>query len=215
MSFMLSIILSAFFLGFVASIVATGPVTFLIFKEALLGKYKTSIGIMLGSVSMETIYCSFSLTLVGIILQYIEKLKVISEAVSILVFLIIGVSLLVMNPAFTSSGRKGKLPKIEHAKSFFTGFILVAMNPTIILTWAAASAALVSLGIIALSTIQQIIAFIISASLGNLAGGLAMIFLVKTFRVRLSEKFIQWALRILGIILIIIAVYLVLRLMVL
>ena len=209
---MLSIIFSAFFLGFISSIVATGPVTFLILKEALLGKYKRSIGIMLGSVFMEAVYCTFSLTLVGLILQYIEKLKIVSEAISILVFLIIGASLLAMNPAYAPPKSRRKWSKVEHAKSFLTGFILVAMNPTIILTWAGASAALISLGIIALSTLQQIIAFVISATLGILAGGFALILLVKTFRVKLSEKFIQWALRILGIILIIIAIFLASRL---
>lgn len=202
---MILIILSAFILGFAANIIATGPATFLVLKEALIRKYKKAAGILFGASAMEVVYCTFGVALAGIVIQYLEKIRILSQGVNIIILLILGIYFLKTNPEFIVSQKTKKISNKEHAKAFFLGSILVAMNPTPIFTWAAASATLNSLGFIQLVALPQIIVFIVSAVMGSIIGGLAMILFVRSFHKGISEKIVSALFKTLGIIILLIA----------
>src|SRR3989338_3345593 len=86
-------ILSSFLIGFLSSIVATGPVSILVLKNALTGKYGRSIMIIFGSALMETIYCALALTFVGAFLVKHKKIYITSQIITVFILIIIGIYL--------------------------------------------------------------------------------------------------------------------------
>lgn len=198
------IIISAFLLGFLASILSAGPVNFLILKNALIGKYKSSISMIFGASLMESIYCGFALVVTGIVLHH-TKINIVSISLSTAIFLIMGIYFLVSDQSqkkfkFDIAGREIIIP-------FFIGFILVAMNLGIILAWSIASGTLISLGIIKITKLSHAIFFIISVFFGTIAGGSMRVFLVKKLNIKLSKKFISYIMKLSGLIFIGISIY--------
>ena len=208
----INIFLSAFIIGFVASTIAVGPAMFLAFRNALLGKYKRSVSLLLGASVMEAIYCSFALTIVGAIFFHSRKIQIFSKTLTIIIFLTIGIFLLRTDPRRELTLDIEKLSRKERVKSFLTGFILVALNPTIILTWSAAVTALIYFDIISIHRFFDALFFTLSATAGNISGGLTMIFLVKFFKMKFSFRFVKIVLRLIGILLIGLSIYFLLRL---
>jgi threonine/homoserine/homoserine lactone efflux protein len=203
----IAIIVSAFLVGFFASTVATGPVTFLVFRNALFGKFRKSVAMIFGSAVMETIYCSFALTIVGVILVNSSSVRLFSRVFSIIIFLMIGFYLFRSEHKYKPREEVEGFSIGDRTTAFFTGFILVALNPTIILTWSAAAAALISFGIIEVVDLIDIVAFTLSAGAGTIVGSLTMVFFVKWFRMSISEKFIGWMLKVMGIVVFGLAAY--------
>ena len=203
----LGIILGAFLTGFLSSTLALGPVTFLVFRNALIGKYGRGVAMIFGSSLMEAIYCATALTLVSTVLSYNHKIQIFSRAVSFFLFLIIGIYLLKTNLDREISSGVKEASKGEKSKSFLAGFVLVALNPTIILTWSAAITVLYSLKIVAISTFLDIVVFALFAAIGTICGGLSMIFLIKIYKINFSRQSIKVILKLFGIILIVLSIH--------
>lgn len=200
-------IIAPFLISAFASDFATGPVTFLVFRNALLGKYGKSFALIFGSAIMEMIYCAVALIFIGAILSQGTRIKIFSEAVSFVIFFIIGIYLFKTNPNKRQSVELGGISTKEKTQSFLTGFILTALNPTIILTWSAAVAVLLSIDLLVISSYFDVILFTLAAGLGTITGTIIMIFLVHHFRLKFSERVIRFILRIIGIVLIGLSIY--------
>ena len=197
---LIQIVVSAFLIGFFASTAATGPVNFLVFHNALIGKYYNSIMMILGSTIIETIYCSFALTVVGAILFSYKGVQFFSEIIGIIILFFAGILLFRADPNKKLAIGVERLSVKEKTRSFLTGFILVALNPTVVLTWSAAITALISFKIIEIIGILDILAFTLSAGIGTLSGSLTMVFLINIYRLDLSKKFIESVLKIMALV---------------
>ena len=195
-------ILSAFLISFFAANIAAGPVTFLVFHNSLFGKYKKAVSLIFGSAIMEIIYCSIAIIFVGAVLSHSTRIQIFSQIVSIIMFFIIGLYLYNSNSSKRLNVGVEGLSIKEGTRAFLTGFILTAINPTIILTWSAAAAALLSFNIIEITNMFDVILFSFSVGAGAVSGSLVMIFIVHHFRIRLSENIIKIILKVGGIILI-------------
>lgn len=190
-----AIVLSAFLIGFFASTAATGPVNFLVFRNALIGKYGKSFMMIIGSAIMETIYCTFALTIVGAIILHSKRIEIISQILTIGILFVISFYLYRTEPSHQPAlGIEGLSAK-EGVQAFLTAFILVALNPSVILTWSAAVATLISFKIIIITRILHIVLFAVSAGIGTISGSLTMVFLVHLFRLRFSNKVIRAVLK--------------------
>ena len=200
-------ILAPFLISVLASDFTTGPVTFLVFRNALLGKYGKSFSLIFGSAIMEMIYCSIALIFIGAILSHSARIKVFSEIVSIIIFLVIGIYLYKTKPARKVVVEVEQVSMQEKTESFLTGFILTALNPTIILTWSAVVAALLSLNVLKISNYFDVVLFTLSAGLGTITGTLFMIFIVHRFRINFSPKVIGTVLKLSGIVLVALSFY--------
>ncbi len=201
-------ILAAFFTGFFASIVATGPVTFLIFRNSLLGKYNRAVAMIFGSSIMESIYCILALSVVSSLFLESRRVIFFSRIIGAIILFSIGIYLYKtdINKEIKTGVRN--LSKRERARAFLAGFILVAINPTIILTWSAVATALISFKIITIRTLPDILFFSSAATLGMICGGLAMAFLIRYFKMRFPEKILNNLLKLIGVGLIIASFYL-------
>ncbi len=207
----LSISLSAFIIGFFSSIISTGPVNFLVVKNALVGKYGKSFSMLLGAIIMEVIYCTLALTVVSAIFLNSNKVQLFSRTAAILIFLAIGLYLYNLDLEKEISKTVSHLTKREKTKSFIAGFILVVLNPTIILTWSAAITALISFNIIDINNISDVILFVSSAGIGMIIGGICIVSLIKAFKMKLSTKVIGEIIKGLGVFLMTISLYFILR----
>jgi threonine/homoserine/homoserine lactone efflux protein len=198
---LISIIISAYVIGFFASTAATGPVNFLVFQNALVGRYGNSVMLILGSTIMETVYCSFAVITVGAVYKFsYHGVQFLSEIVGVIILFIVGFFIFKTEPSEKPAVGVEGLSTKEKTRDFLTGFILVALNPTVILTWSAAVASLISFGILEISGILDVFTFTLSASLGTLSGSLTMVFFVNLYRLSFSKKFIKIFLRIMALI---------------
>ena len=202
-------VIAAFLTGFFATIVATGPVTFLVFRNALLGRYNRAAAMIFGSSIMESIYCVMALSVVSSLFLESDKIRLFSRGISALILFFIGIYLYRTNLNEEISSGVGQLRKKEKRKSFLSGFILVAINPTIILTWSAAITALISFKIIKINSLFGIFIFSLAATIGMICGGLSMIVLIRQFKIKFPKKILGNLLKLIGIGLIIASFYLV------
>lgn len=204
-------VLSAFLAGFFASTVAAGPVSFLVLKNALIGRYEESVMMVFGSAVMETIYCSFALTFLGAIFLRGAKIKFFSEIISIFILFIIGIYLFKTDINKKTNVKIGKIEDRNKTKPFLTAFILVALNPTIILTWSATTAVLISFKIIEINRLIDVVTFAFFAGIGTILGGITMISLVNRYKLKFSKNLIAKIVSLMGIVLIFLSAYLVLK----
>ena len=202
----LLIIISAFLLGLVVALLAAGPVNLLVLKNALIGKYKNSISMIIGASIMEAIYCGFALVITGVVLHHTNRITIVSTSISTAIFLIMGLYFLISDQS-QKKIKSGISSRNEIVFSFLTGFILVAMNPAIIVAWSIATGTLISFGIIKITKLLHVIVFIISVFLGTAAGGSMRVFLVKKLNVKLSESFIKYISKLSGIVFLLISMY--------
>lgn len=197
--------LVAFLVGFCVSLVATGPVSLLVLKHTLLGRYRKCIPLILGSSTMEAIYCGLALTFVGAVFLQSIHVERYSHLISVIILAIIGLSLLILPIEKNYSAKIKSLSFTEKGKSFMFGVILIALNPAIILTWTAITTALLSSGFISLVRPLEMVFFTLFTGIGIFCGSLTMISLVALFKIKIPPKFFILLIRGLGTILLVIA----------
>src|SRR3989344_843776 len=197
----------AFLFGFLSAVVTTGPLTFLVFQNALLGKYKKSFLMVLGAAVMESIYCAVALIFIGAVFLQSEKVQIISKLLSTVILFSVAIYLFTTKNIKEKEKKVEKLSLKEKAGPFIAGFVLIAINPSIILTWGAAFTVLISFNTITINSFIDIILFVLFATIGVIFGGLAMMGIVKYFKPHFSEKVVQIILKFLGAFVICIALY--------
>ena len=197
----------AFIVGFLAYLVAAGPSTFLIFRNALMKKYKNCVALLLGSAVMEMIYFAVALFIIDVIISRFSHFQLFGRGLGFVIFLSVGIYFLFNKVKINSNGDKVEYEEWESRKHFFRGMWLVALNPMTILSWSVISAALVSLGVVVLDGFFNVGTFILGIGAGIVFGGLAMVLLLRIYSSSFSEKFIQKMMRGSGIILIALALY--------
>ena len=178
---MITIIILAFLIGFLSYLTPTGPVTVLIFKNTLNGKYGKALGIIGGSTLIQIIWSSLSLILITAIIS--EKLIILSKWISSIMFLCLGVFLII------SRGEKSEniihfkdLSKKEKATSISTGIFLTLLNPTIIFSWLTINTLLISFNLIKIVQPIDYFIFTASATIGIITGSLLMMYLVHIYK---------------------------------
>jgi len=205
---MISLIIIPFIIGFISFLTPTGPVTITIFKNTLLGKYSKSIMILLGATIIQFIFSITSLALVNKVIS--ENLTFTFKIISSLVFLTLGCYLLISKPKKSNQIINLKeLPKKEKLKSFLTGLLLTLLNPTIILSWIAIIALLISFNYLTATTFFEILIFGLSAIAGIATGSLILIFLTHKYKKLCSDKFVKTILKFLGTLIISTSIYLI------
>jgi len=201
-----NIIVFSFLIGVFASTLAAGPVTLLVFRNAFLGNYMKSVSLVFGAAIMESVYCFLALTIIDSFF-FNELFQITFRLLSVVILFFVGVYLFKTS---LPEGRKiitSKDSSSSFVQSFFVGFTLVMLNPTIILTWSAASIVLISFKIIELNLIAEIIFFTIFSLIGSVFGGLFLVFLIKKYKNFLSNSIITYLFKFIGVIVMIVSIY--------
>jgi len=203
---MIMLIFIPFFLGFISYLTPTGPITVMIFKNTLLGKYGRAISIIIGSTFVQFFISFASIILITEIIS--KKWILYSKIISSVVFIILGIHLIL------SKGKASEqiisfqdISKKEKAGSISTGILLTFLNPTIIFSWLTAITLFVSFNFLKITSNADYFVFSTSGCLGIVIGSLLMMYLVHIYKKQISEKRINQILSIFGIFLILIGIY--------
>ena len=199
--------LIAFITGFIASFPVTGPVSMMILKKTIEGKYPQGIAVSLGAALTEIIYCAIGISIVGILVEQSSNIKETSGMISSFFLLFMGFYFLKYKVQKSEISEIKEFDKPNKKKNFFTGVLLIGLNPTIIFTWSAISALLVSFNLATFRTINEIISFSISAGIGIFTGSLAIIFVILKNKRFFSEKIIKDLFKFFGIVLLLLSFY--------
>tara|TARA_Y100000310_G_scaffold283771_1_gene306009 strand:- start:392 stop:1027 length:636 start_codon:yes stop_codon:yes gene_type:complete len=203
----LSLFFIAFITGFIASFPITGPVSMMILKKTLEGKYPQGIEISLGAALTEIFYCAIGISVVGILVGQTSEIKITLGIMSSFLLLFMGIYFLKYKVKKSEISGIKDFHKTNKKKNFFTGVLLIGLNPTIIFTWSAISALLVGLNLATFRTMNEIILFAVSAGIGIFAGSLAIIFVILKNKRFFSEKIIKNLFKLFGLILISLSFY--------
>jgi threonine/homoserine/homoserine lactone efflux protein len=167
--------LAGFVIAFVGALPVAGPVAVLLVERALAGRLRESVAMAAGAAVPEGIYATAACLGAEALLASHPRLVPLAHGLGALFLLGIGISLWRGARPATGTAAVGALPAVPRfiwaspeARAALTGLVLVAVNPTLLVTWSAASAPLVGFG--ALATPLHAVSFGVGAALGGLGG---------------------------------------------
>ena len=205
MMIILSIFL-LFFVAFISFLTPTGPITILIFKNSMLGKYGKVIMITIGTSIVHVVACSLSLIIVSEIIS--EGIIFYSRILSAVVFFILGIHLFMSKPKRSSEIILLRdLPGKDKVKAFLVGFFVTLLNPGIIFSWLAVNTLFVSFGFVVITSLFDIVLLTAFATIGVFAGSFLMMFIVHEYRSAFSDKSIRKLMKLLGFCVIVLSFY--------
>lgn len=204
---MISGLIALFLVGFISFLTPTGPITILIFRNALLGKYGKSMMITFGAGVVQFFFCLISLIIVKEVIS--ESITIYTQLISAVVFFVLGIYLLVSKHEKSDKIiRLRDLPGKEKLKAFLTGFIITGLNIGIVLSWLAIIVLFISFDLLEINGVVGMFTLSLSSFIGLVAGASLMMFLVHKNKRFFNDKFISRLMKILGAVILAISSYL-------
>ena len=201
MSIALLTTLLAFTFGFVGSMPLAGPVALLLVSRSAEKKYGQAILVAFGAVCAEVPYAGLAFFGFSTFLPRHKWILPASHAVTAVLLVALGVYF----ARWTSSSEGKTKMKPERTGSFFLGLSIGALNPTLLATWSAVTAALYT-------HIQEgleqwmAIPFGLAAGAGTISWQLILVLLLRHFGERFPHRVLTWAVRDMGSMLVVLGV---------
>ena len=179
--------------GFVGSMPMAGPIWALVFARALQGRMREGLYIAIGGAIAEAIYAALAFWGFASLLERYAWIQSVSDATAAVILSVLGV-LFIRHPRTEVStparpDRSGTGPIL--------GFTITALNPTLIATWSAATAMLLSSGLVELES-NHAVPFSLGALTGIVLWFVLLLWLVGRFKERFNYATIAMAIRITG-----------------
>ena len=176
-------LLVGFGFGYVGSMPVAGPISVLVLHLGLAHDARHAIYVAVGGAVAESLYALLAFWGLSAILTRYPVVLPASRLVGAVLLLALGLVMLLtrMRGATPQTQRKG------NKRSFLLGFLITALNPTLIVTWTAAVAALHSTGLLAMDRAQAP-AFAAAACVGIVAWFLTLLGLVGKWRNQVSVE---------------------------
>lgn len=188
-------LLLGFAFGFIGSIPVAGPISLLVVAYSLQARYRDALALAAGGALAEGAYAALAFRGMSVLLARYPQALPWSRAAGALVLLGLGVAF--ARGTMTSD----RPPPASQGKSFFVGFGLTALNPTLLVTWTAATTTLYGTGL--LRPDQATVApFAGGAAAGIVAWFAVLILLLRRHHGRLQPATIARIVRGVGILLI-------------
>jgi len=200
--------LIGFLFGFVGSMPIAGPIAALVFARALQGRTREGFHIAVGAALAETIYAGLAFWGFAELLQRYAWLETLSNVVAAVILCALGV--LFIRHQGTSAPDDSEPPP-SSGRGFIVGFTIMGLNPTLLATWTAASATLLSSGLVTLGP-SHAIPFSLGALVGIIAWFATLLRLVTHFRDRFSHATLALVIRSMGWMLLCVSAWFVWRL---
>jgi threonine/homoserine/homoserine lactone efflux protein len=198
---LIAICVVALVFGFMGSMPLAGPIAIMAVARASRGKYGEAMRIGLGAAVAEGIYAGLAFWGFTTFLARHAIVVPISQAVTAIVLTAIGVRFSFWKPTEShADARENK------AGTALLGFSVSAINPTLLLTWSAAVAALYSRGLKEPSPAYAL-PFGLCAAAGIGGWFVVLSALFKRFGGKLPETAITWVIRSMGLVLVVLALW--------
>lgn len=181
--------------GFVASMPIAGPVAVLVVRAALEGKRREALFVALGSGIAESVYAGVAFAGIGAAVDRFPMLLPVSRVVSAIVLVVVGVYLIVRKakPAKKDEGESSARGR----KKLVAGLMITALNPTLVVSWAAVVTALHGAGLVTTSALGAF-PFAIGVGTGATLWFVAMAAIVGRYRHKFSPKSTQRGIQAVG-----------------
>jgi len=132
--------LLGFMLGFIGSVPLAGPIAFMVLRKGMLGQFRAGRAIALGGTLAEGIYCLLAVLGMERLLQTYPVLDVWTRWVGALVLIGLGMVFIITRKEVEHDTVKLN-DDSTFGGPFVAGFTVSALNPTLLLTWSGAVAA--------------------------------------------------------------------------
>ena len=196
---MVVVLLIGFTLGFFGSVPLAGPIAVLVFAYGLEGRFRTGIFLSLGAALAESIYAYAAFWGVGTLLGHYPSIVLASHAV--IGTLLIGVGIVLTRRELTAGLEKTSKPR--HVQASALGFTISILNPTLLVTWSAATTALYGTGFMS-NRPGASIPFAIGV-IGGIVGWFSLLMLlIRRYSGRFTRNFLGRAINAMGVVLMLI-----------
>lgn len=202
-------LLVGFAFGFFGSMPVAGPISVLVLHLGLGHDPRHGLYVAIGGALAEGFYALLAFWGLSTVLDHYPMILPASNALGAFILLGFGIALLCWKakaalPDAPPQKQKG------NKRSFAAGLLITAINPTLIVTWTAAVAALHSTGLLAMSQ-DQAIPFALGACGGIVAWFSTLLWLVARFRSNWSATFLARFMKVMGAILLVVGGWMAVR----
>lgn len=193
-------------LGFLSAVLPLGPVTVLVVHRTLAGDPSGALRFGLGRVPAEMVYCALATFGTVALLERFPVVRTAIEVLAIVMFLAVGAWLLTATVSPAASSTDTAAARQRNRWGFAAGFIVGALNPQYLFSWSAIVAIAVSVAGLQPSMLDRII-FPFAAALGVTAGYVLLVRFLQRRTERMAGPGVRRLLRVLGVLLIALALW--------
>ncbi len=196
----LAILVVGFFIGVFAAAAPLGPVTLMVLRRALKRDFSGAMAIGLGRIPAELLYVGVATFGMSALLERFPDARIWFSYIGAVVLMVIGTVFIAMRHHIDPDA-----PAKSKRKGFWAGFLVSALNPTLIVSWSAISA-------IALSTTHmapdvELLVFPVGVGTGIAAGYALLVWTVRRWGGKLKQSAVTTGLRTMGAIMLVLGVY--------
>jgi threonine/homoserine/homoserine lactone efflux protein len=187
----LSAALLGFCFGFIGSMPVAGPIAVLVFGRGLEDRARNGLFLASGAAIAESVYAYLAFWGFSAFLTSYPWIEPTSRIAAAIILTSLGVHFYRRKP--TPEGARPV--SYGNKRSFFLGFTVTALNPTLIATWTAAVTTLYSLDIVRFDS-SGALPFSLGACTGIVTWFATLLYLMNRFRSRFSratlDKIVRW-----------------------
>jgi threonine/homoserine/homoserine lactone efflux protein len=182
---MLLLLLLGFAFGYVGSMPVAGPISVLVLHLGLANDARHALCVAVGGALAEGLYALLAFWGLSTVLTHYPVILPVSRAVGAVLLLVLGLVMLLTR--MRGATPQTQQPRKGNKRSFVLGFLVTALNPTLIVTWTAAVAALNATGLLVMDQAQAP-PFAAAVCVGIVAWFLTLLWLVRRWRDRVSVE---------------------------
>ena len=195
--------LLGFLFGFIGSMPVAGPVAVIVFGRGIEDRGRSGFYIAIGSAVAESVYAYLAFWGFSAFLTKYKWIELVSTGAAALILSGLGLRFMLKKQSDRPSD--GAPRHVGKKRNFTLGFLLTALNPTLIATWTAAVTTVYSLQIVDFDE-SGALPFSIGAATGIVTWFATLLYLLKRFRARVSQGVLNRVVRVMGGFLVILAI---------
>jgi len=207
---MLIPILVGFAFGYIGSMPVAGPISVLVLHLGLAHDSRKALYVAVGGAVAESLYALLAFWGLSTALDRYPVALPVSRAVGAGLLLALGLVMLLSRTRGATP--RDQPPRKGRKRSFVLGFLITAVNPTLIVTWTAAVGALHATGLLAMDQ-PEALPFAAAACAGIVAWFVTLLWLVGKWRDRVSAESLGRLKRVMGALLVAVGGWMALRAM--
>jgi len=190
-----------FIMGFLGSVPVAGPIAILVVSRGVAGRPRHGIAIAAGGAIPEAIYCGLAFLGMGTLFTTYPSIGLAARALAGVILLVLGFYFIRTKPEHINpSERVRSFEPDGLTKDFLLGFTITILNPTLLLTWTAAIAAVSGFRIFTFSVADHLL-FPSFAFLGIVVWFFLLLEIIKHSTGRFSNRTLALILKSMGVLL--------------
>jgi threonine/homoserine/homoserine lactone efflux protein len=186
-------------LGYIGSMPVAGPIAVLVLGRGLEDRSRNGLYIALGAGLAESVYAYLAFWGFSAFLTSYPWIERVARVAAAVLLMALGVHFYRKRPEKKPVERPAN---VGNKRSFFLGFTVTALNPTLIATWTFTVTTVYSFGIVTFNPLNAL-PFSFGAFSGIVLWFATMLYLLKRFRSRFARAGLDRLMRVMGVILIV------------